>query len=660
MAADAKREWLTFWRAVLATTAVLVIPTALDVVRTAEAMHVISVIHSEWVFAVLALAAVGGMAAFLLALTWTRQRAAVLSLLEFPSRMAPAWKVPALGGLLGIVFGLAALSLHPYWGARLDPRWTAVGIGWLAALAAMACARVAWPNLSWPAALALSALLLGSAYRAASYAPAISVSPFSLGWSEATRFYDASLVFSRRIYGEQLPLPILHPALHFLLAIPFAFGSLPIWVHRAWQVVLRLTLTAATAAALSRRLGLKERTGLWLVGLWGFLFLLQGPVYLHLLVPVLMVILGFSARHPIRTLVVVLLASVWAGLSRINWFPVPAMLASALYLLEVPIGRRQPVAYLAWPATWFALGVLTAFASQAAYIGASGNVDRSLFYTSLSSALLWYRLLPNATYPPGILLMILLVSAPLGLVTARRLRRKWAKWHSIRLLGLGAILMTLFAGGLVVSVKIGAGGDLHNLDAFLVCLMLVGSHILAGRFAHEGGQAAPSAVSIGHTSLALLVAVPVVLAMITARPLAGREAEAAAVRAIQQRVAQTVNAGGQVLFITQRQLVTFGLVRGVDMVPDYEIETLMEMAMAGNPGYLSRFYRDLQRHRFDLIVSSPLALVMRGSEANWGEENDVWLERIASPLICEYFPESSVAEGQVAFLVPRPGPSYCP
>ena len=49
---------------------------------------------------------------------------------------------------------------------------------------------------------------------------------------------------------------------------------------------------------------------------------------------------------------------------------------------------------------------------------------------------------------------------------------------------------------------------------------------------------------------------------------------------------------GPVLFINERQLVTFGDVR-VPLVPDYEAVTLMEMAMSGNQVYLDRFYDDL-------------------------------------------------------------------
>ena len=46
---------------------------------------------------------------------------------------------------------------------------------------------------------------------------------------------------------------------------------------------------------------------------------------------------------------------------------------------------------------------------------------------------------------------------------------------------------------------------------------------------------------------------------------------------------------GDVLFISDRQLITFGELTGVRMVPDYEKVFLMEMAMGNNQPYLQGF-----------------------------------------------------------------------
>ena len=103
--------------------------------------------------------------------------------------------------------------------------------------------------------------------------------------------------------------------------------------------------------------------------------------------------MGISIKHPTRTWLVIFVASAWAGLSRINWFPVPASLAAMLYLLEVPYKNKSLWSYVRLPITWILVGTATAFISQRAYIMVSG-ADTYAFYTSLTSNLLWYRLPP--------------------------------------------------------------------------------------------------------------------------------------------------------------------------------------------------------------------------------------------------------------------------
>ncbi|MBM3123310.1 MAG: hypothetical protein FJZ97_14160, partial [Chloroflexi bacterium] len=55
--------------------------------------------------------------------------------------------------------------------------------------------------------LAFSGIALGVAFQAAGYLPEISTYPLSLGWSETSRYYNASLFFARTIYGEAVSLP---------------------------------------------------------------------------------------------------------------------------------------------------------------------------------------------------------------------------------------------------------------------------------------------------------------------------------------------------------------------------------------------------------------------------------------------------------------------
>ena len=73
-----------------------------------------------------------------------------------------------------------------------------------------------------------------------------------------------------------------------------------------------------------------------MIWLWMTLFIFQGPIYFHLVVVLLLMLWGFSADNDRRTWLFLLIAAFWSGLSRINWYPMPGLLASVLFLLEVP------------------------------------------------------------------------------------------------------------------------------------------------------------------------------------------------------------------------------------------------------------------------------------------------------------------------------------
>ena len=83
---------------------------------------------------------------------------------------------------------------------------------------------------------------------------------------------------------------------------------------------------------------------------WCFLFIFQGAVYYHLQIPVLIILLGVDSKRPRLSLLAVIFASLWAGISRLNWYPVPAMLAILIFLLEEPISSFKNLGhYLSKP-----------------------------------------------------------------------------------------------------------------------------------------------------------------------------------------------------------------------------------------------------------------------------------------------------------------------
>src|SRR6266542_2367484 len=329
--------------------------------------------------------------------------------------------------------------------------------------------------------------------------------PFAMGWSETSRFYFPSLFVSEKVYGQKFPWPILHPTLHLMLVPPYLFNA-PLWFHRLWQVALRFLMVGLIVPPLLKRLSIKDSSLRWLVALWMFLFLFMGPIYLHLAVPVIIVLWGFSLQNGRRTWVAVLLASIWCGWSRVNWYPVPAIIATVLYFLEEPMDGKKFWNYLLRPLFWFVIGTIIAFLSQRLYIALSGIRDSGSFYTSLSSDLLWYRLWPNTSYSLGLIPAALLASLPMWLVIYVVLRsHKKEVWHPIRLFLIFAALFVLFLGGLLVSLKIGGGVDLHNLDAYFCILLIVSTYLVFARYRLENGELSQKVVLPWFLILAVIL-----------------------------------------------------------------------------------------------------------------------------------------------------------
>jgi hypothetical protein len=507
------------------------------------------------------------------------------------------------------------------------------------------------PGPGWIAAFAFVLVLYTTLYKVATYLPEISNLPWSLGWSEGSRFYNASLFFSERIYGIPLPLPVLHPSRYLMQAVAFLIPDLPLWFHRIWQVFLWLSMSLLAGFVLARRFG----SG-WGFALFCLLFMFQGPVYYHLLVMVILVVWGFDSQHIGRSMLVVLLASIWAGISRINWFPVPGLIASAIYFMEKPVHSKTLWRYLLPAVTWPLAGTLVAYFTQSAYMSLSGN-PAGQFSSSFSSDLLWYRLWPNATYPLGIFRGVWRVSFPMLLILLARWLPNWRRYHWIRLFGLAGIIFVLLTGGIIVSVKIGGGSNLHNMDAYLVVLLLIGAGFYFNKVIPEN-PAPLRAQGMLWPLVFFVLFIPLrdlsqIGGALPKHDLIAAHSELAVLSERAQAVAKS---GGEVLFVSQRQLLATQMIEGVPLIADYEVVFLMEMAMGNNTAYLSKYYDDLSSHRFDLIVAGSLNPNYQDQTFAFSEENNVWVDRVTLPLLCYYQSELDLADSGVSLLIPREDP----
>jgi len=476
------------------------------------------------------------------------------------------------------------------------------------------------------------------------------------------------------VYGTTLPPSVLHPTRYLLQSLPFLIPNSSLMVHRLWQVILWIVSASLASWLLIRRLTPKGQKRPQIVSLcllfWTFLFLFQGPIYYHLLFMVILILWGYDSTRFWRNLILVLIASMWAGISRINWLPVPGLLTASLYLLEVQVKGKPLWRYIISPSIWVLAGTGLGYASQQAYQLWSGN-PLAWFGSSFSSNLLWYRLLPNQTFPMGILLSSVFVSLPLIGLMVLRLVNYWREYHIIRLVGLAGILFVLFVGGVVVSVKIGGGSNLHNLDAYLILLLVIACYIYFYRFIPDYSVQKEEYLLVGSASstnklaptvevvlIALALVFPLYFALSAGGAIPHRDFQAArdALQTLNSATQQAVNQGGEVLFISQRHLLTFDYIHDVPLVPEDELVFLMEMAMSDNSSYLDAFHNDLRNQRFALIVSEPLTTQYQGKSHSFGEENDAWVERVSEPILCYYEPTTQVEAAGVILYTPRADP----
>jgi len=255
----------------------------------------------------------------------------------------------------------------------------------------------------------------------------------------------------------------------------------------------------------------------------------------------------------------------------------------------------------------------------------------------------------------------LMASVPMWLVMYVVMRRRRESWHLVRVTLIFAALLILFLGGLAVSLKIGGGTDLHNMDAYFVMLLIVVAYLVFARYRREDGtfdQPAP----IHWSLVVLLLLVPVWSQWRNGMRSGAYDADRTqrVLSVLQERMDDVNVQGGEVLFITQRHLVSMKMLEGVTLVPEYEREDLMEMAMSNNDDYLGRFRNDMDNQRFALIVVDPLNFTFLGTDSLFGEENNVWVRYAMRPILCNYQVDAIFPEDAIALYVPQVGERQCP
>ena len=485
--------------------------------------------------------------------------------------------------------------------------------------------------------------------------------PFGLYWSEGNRLYDYSLVFGQDLYNYagRIPDPYNTPGRYGLWGVLYLWQGLPIWAHRLWNVALLTVPSFVLAWALTKKLSpsfLRRMVFLWVTAF----FILLAPLHPPFMIMTVIVALFIFHPSPYVRGASLVAASLYAGISRWTWVFAPGAWGALTDLLLFYPKREG---------NWFKRLLPTVLmAVLGAVPGFLLNIGNFLGYASGESTtaqqpLLWYRLLPNPTLGPGIVLLISLTTGPLLLLLAYKMFTRQWKLDVFQLLAMWAALLGFLAIGLQVSTKIGGGGDLHNLDMYIGTLVMV---TMLGLTGQVEGQDVKRWSSSALTMVCLLAILPI-YPFTPFHPSAGshawldlptREDTDKALKVINDSVANYSQAG-EILFMDQRQLLTFGYVTAIPFVPEYEKKYMMDQALASNETYFRPYYQDLANKRFALIVTEPLKVDLKEEGGVFSEENDLWVKWVSAPTLCFYEQVHADKTVGIALLVPRENPVGC-
>lgn len=541
-------------------------------------------------------------------------------------------------------------------------------------------------------------VLTASAFSIAVSLQGVTDYPFSLGWSEGNRLWDYSTLFGRSLYkypADQNIYVLLDRGRLWVGGLPFLISGLTIEMARLWVGLTLVVPYFLIGIAAFRSLDRSNRHWFFIV-LWIFLFLKQGPIHIPLVLCAALTILIWG-RSLWISIPLVILTGYFAQTSRYTWMFAPGIWIGMLELGGASLRNGKLVAFQ-WTRA-IALGIAGVFGGYllpkilplfersisienfGEQIANSGFTAEGIAGEVSRQPLLWYRLLPNSTYGSGILVGLLIAVAPLLIILFWLvITKKWVLniWQKLALIG---SLLAFLIVGLIASTKIGGGGDLHNMDMFLIGLAFTA--VIAW---YNGGRETilnPNQLPVWMkivviASLVIPAVVPwrqmrsyhyaeqaSALVTLTDAPdektldlLPSDEKVNRALEKVQGEVALAKDTG-EVLFLDQRQLLTFGYITDVPLVPEYEKKVLMNEALSANPEYFQSFYEDLAAGRFSLIVSERLFTPIKDSSFEFGEENNAWVTWVANPLLCYYEEKVTVKEIGIQLLVPKSGQVDC-
>ncbi len=565
--------------------------------------------------------------------------------------------------LIVVIISIAVSWLFVYsdYSIRFDGFFTRLFVYLASGLLALLAAATAEERaFRWKSSL-VALLLFGSIFLLMVAGRDIIDYPFRLSWSEGNRFYDYSVLFGRDLYNYPADQPLsafIDKGRQALWGLPYLFGRVSIGFMRFWNEFLFTIPYFLLGLVFLRRRDTAPAVP-FLFGLWAMLFFNNGPIYTPLILICLIIVL--TRRSPLWLAVPVTFAAGYlAHMSRFTWMFAPAIWAVLLAFLD----PHQP-AKSRWIRS-IALGISGLSGGYILYnnlhsLIVRGNITPSANAFTLNNTsdmvgnqtLLWDRLFPTGTFALGVLPALLILTLPvLILILHAIITKRWKLdiWQKLYLAGAGLALLVV---GVIISVKIGGGSNLHNLDMFLISVFLT-----AGLLLETCGTDWLTHSDTPHRwqriLLVMAVLYPATLNMFSVQKLELPD-PALVEEGLQvvQAIVQEKSGEGEILFLDHRQLLTFGNVQNVPLVNEYEKKLLMEKAITGDRAYFSRLYADLAVRRFSVIISEPLKKLIQAPDEQFAHENNAWVENVSIPILCYFRIEETYPELGLQILVPR-------
>ncbi|UYN92569.1 MAG: hypothetical protein KIT70_03510 [Anaerolineales bacterium] len=632
-----------------------------------------------------------GCGLLLAALLWVMQRGLGQSKTAISTKNALFDRLDAVPGLRWLLTALVVVFpwyfiYYSSWGSLFTGFFTRTFLYGLAVLSvALLLTRERKVLLTWRGFLlsllfVAVGLVIGDAFvRVTNY-------PLALHWSEGNRLWDYSLLFGRERYNYPAGEPIfawIDRGRQTLWGLPFLWDELSISGARAWSALMT-TLPYALLGWFAFR-PIKDARWQWfLAGLWALIFLNQGPIYAPLILGAILV--AFARRRSLLIAIpLVALAGAYVAASRFTWTFAPAIWAVMLSLSDAAWlqGRLRwqdwaRAFVLSVSGLWSAglpiiSGILASLFAPAptptgvvdATPGAQGvSSVQALQATVTSQPFAWERMLPNDVFPPGIMLGLLAAAGPLLLLMLYLVRTGHWKTTSLQRIvvlgGLGAFLVV----GLIASAKVGGGADLHNLDMLLVTLVLLAGVAWEAGLHKHLAEWVENKTSV-QAALTAMLLIPAMFPLYSGAPLNLPDEER--LTYIMERIDANVACAAQygpILFLDQRQLLTFRYQTQVALHPEYEKKYVMDQALSANQVFFEGFAADLAQHKYALIVGELEDTVFRGRNPEYGDslivENNAWKRWVSIPLLRYYESVHDFQDAGVETFMPIGNAFECP